>query len=173
MQAKQGKKVILLWRLLDEASQKKATKLAFQEEHSIEGSVDGGDAKQTKDGAIITEGSIEEEVPFTSTMAVDDPVAEMLDEAFYEREKLELWEVDMNSKTADGKYKAEYRQGRLNDLTRSAATDDTVVLEGTFKTEGTRQKGEVTLTAEQEEIVQYAFRNTDEYKEPTTPEEGA
>ena len=82
MQAKQGKKVVLLWRLLEEASQKKATKLAFQEEHSIEGSVDGGDSKQTKDGAIVAEGSIEEEVPFTSTMGVDDPVAEMLDEAF-------------------------------------------------------------------------------------------
>lgn len=167
MQAKQGKKIILLWRLLEESSLKKATKLAFQEEHSIEGSVDGGDSKQTKDGAIVTEGSIEEEVPFTSTMGVDDAVSEMLDTAFYERKKLELWEVDMNSKTADGKYKAEYRQGRLNDLTRSAATDDTVVLEGTFKTEGTRQKGEVTLTAEQEEVVQYAFRDTDKIKDET------
>lgn len=165
MQAKQGKKVVLLWRDLEKASAEKAKKLAFQEEHSIEASIDGGDTKQTKDGPIVTEGSIEEEVPFTSTMAIDDPVSKMLTDAFYGTRKLELWEVDLNVKNDEGKYSAEYRQGRLNDYTRTNATDDTVILEGTFKTEGIKQDGFVTLTAEQEEVIQYAFRDTDEYVE--------
>ena len=162
MEAKKGIKVVLLWRLLKDASTKKAVKLAFQEKHSVEASIDGGDVKKTKDGAIITTGTIEEEIPFESTMGSGDAIAEMLIQAFYDQEMLELWEVDLNEKGENGKYKAEYRRGRLTDITKNAEAEDTVMLEGTFKTEGIRQKGEVELTAEQEEIVQYAFRDTDE-----------
>ena len=53
MEAKKGIKVILLWRLLKDASTKRATKLAFQEKHSIEASIDGGDVKKTKDVQLL------------------------------------------------------------------------------------------------------------------------
>lgn len=171
MEARQGIKLILLWRLFEKAGTEKATKLAFQEKHSIEAKIDGGDAKLTKDGPITTKGNIEEEVPFESTMGLGDPVADMLDEAFYAQKLLELWEVDLNTQTEGGSYNAEYRRGRLIDLTKNADAEDTVMLEGTFKTDGIRQKGEVTLTAEQEEIVQYAFRDTDEVDEVEEVEE--
>ncbi len=158
--AKQGKNQVLLWRLLEESSTKVAAKLAFQEEHSKEGSVEGGDTKVTKDGPIAGEGTITEEVPFTSTMGKGDPTAEMLENAFYSQKLLELWEVDVTEKDDSGKYPAEYRQGRLNSLTISASVEDTVMLEGTFITNGTRQKGNVTLSLDQEEAIQYAFRDT-------------
>ena len=166
---KKGIKVVLLWRLLEDAATKKAIKLAFQEEHSVEASIEGGETKQTKDGIILTEGNVEETIPFKSTMANNDDTAKMLIKAFYDQNRLELWEVDLNEKDSSGEYAAEYRQGKLTDITKTAGVDNTVVLEGTFKTEGNKQEGTVELTAEQEAVVQYAFRDTNEYVEPVTP----
>lgn len=161
--ARKGKDQILLWRLEADAQKEKAFKLAFQEEHSVDASIDGGESKATKDGVINTDGTVLDEVPFTSTMAYGDKVCDMLDEAFYEQSLLELWIVDVGQKTEGNKYKAEYRQGKLDSLKKTAPTEDTVVLEGNFKTDGVRKKGEVSLTKEQEETVQYAFRDTDVY----------
>ena len=110
--AKQGKNQVLLWRLLEESSTKVAAKLAFQEEHSKEGSVEGGDTKVTKDGPIAGEGTITEEVPFTSTMGKGDPTAEMLESAFYSQKLLELWEVDVTEKDEEGNYIRRERSSR-------------------------------------------------------------
>ena len=66
--ARKGKDQILLWRLEADAKKEKAFKLAFQEEHSVDASIDGGESKATKDGVINTDGTILDEVPFTSTI---------------------------------------------------------------------------------------------------------
>lgn len=169
LKARKGKDQILLWRALKDAETEKGFKLAFQEEHSVDASIDGGESKATKDGVINTDGSILDEIPFTSTMAYGDKIAEILDNAFYNQEELELWIVDAGQKTEEDKYEAEYRQGKLDSFKKTAATEDTVVLEGNFKTNGVRQKGQVTLSKEQEETVQYAFRDTNIYKGAEQP----
>ena len=91
-QAKQGKKIVLLWRLLKDAAEQEGTLMLFQTEHSTERSRDG-DSVVTKTGTIRKSGELEEEVPFTSLAAIDDPVIEYLETAIDDGELLELWEV--------------------------------------------------------------------------------
>lgn len=158
MEAIQGKNQILLWRLLKDAATKSGTKLAFQTEHSVSKSR-STDTTITKDGPIVTGGGLEEEVPFNCIMAKDDPVVKLLNTAIIENEVLELWEVDITDKGEAGKYPGKYRQGVLSELNETKNAEDLVELEGTFITNGTAKEGEVTLTAEQAEVVQYAFRD--------------
>ena len=83
----------------------------------------------------------------------------MLQKALRENKVLEQWEVDITKATAN-KYPATYRQGLLSELEKSANTEDLVELSGTFVVNGLAQTGEVELTAEQAEVVQYVFRDT-------------
>lgn len=158
MEAIQGKKQILLWRLLKDATTNAGTKLAFQTEHSVSKSR-GMDTTITKDGPIVTGGGLEEEVPFSCIMGKGDPVVDLLNTAILENEVLELWEVDVTDKGESGKYPGKYRQGLLSELNETKNAEDLVELEGTFVTNGTAKTGEVTLTDEQAEVVQYAFRD--------------
>ena len=102
MEALQGKKLILLFRLLKDASTKKGAKLAFQTEHSTESTLNS-DTTITKDGPINTGTSVEEEIPFTCIMARGDEVAEMLKKAHREAEIVEAWEVDITKKNEIGR----------------------------------------------------------------------
>ena len=158
-QAKQGKKIVLLWRLLKDAAEKEGTLMLFQTEHSTEKSRDG-DSIITKTGTIRKPGELEEEVPFTSLAAVDDPVIDFLDTAIDEGEILELWEVDMNKEATGGKYPAKYRQGYLTELSKAANAEDEVEISGTFATNMKAQSGEATFSFDQMEAVQYQFRDT-------------
>ena len=158
-QVKQGKKIVLLWRLLKDAAEKEGTLMLFQTEHSTEKSRDD-DSVVTKTGTIRKPGELEEEVPFTSLAAVDDPVIDFLDTAIDDGELLELWEVDMNKEPADGKYPAKYRQGYLTELSKAANAEDEVEISGTFATNMKAQTGEATFSFDQMEAVQYQFRDT-------------
>ena len=160
MEALQGKKLILLFRLLKDASKKKGAKLAFQTEHSTESTLNS-DTTITKDGPINTGTSVEEEIPFTCIMARGDEVAEMLKKAHREAEVVEVWEVDITKKNENDKYPAEYRQGLITSFSKTANSEDLIELSVTLKVNGIAQSGELTLTADQEEVVQYAFRDTE------------
>ena len=158
-QAKQGKKIVLLWRLLKDAAAQVGTLMLFQTEHSTEKSRDG-DSVVTKTGTIRKPGELEEEVPFTSLAAIDDPVIEYLETAIEDGELLELWEVDMNQKPVSGKYPAKYRQGYLTELSQAANAEDEVEISGTFVTNMKAQSGEATFSLDQMDAVQYQFRDT-------------
>lgn len=157
MEALKGKNQILLFRLLEEATKKTGAKLAFQTEHSVEKSRDS-DTTETKDGPITIGQGIEESIPFSCIMAKDDPVVDLLDIAINENKIVELWEVDI-TKENQGKFPAIYRQGLITELNKTANTEDLIELEGTFITNGIAQKGEVELTKEQQEVVQYKFKD--------------
>src|SRR5690625_3207558 len=103
----QGKNKILLFRLLKE-SDKDAAKLSFQTDHTFSLTRDA-DAIATKDGKIVKIGDLEGEVSgIEAVQAKSDPVAEMLQDAVVDGEKLELWElaVDEDLKDDDEKYPA-------------------------------------------------------------------
>ena len=159
MEAKKGKNLVLLWRLLDDEKANAGTLMMFQTEHSVEKSSDS-DSTVTKTGTIQSTSVMEEEVPFTSLVAVDDPVIEWLNEAIDEGKLLEQWEIDITKEGASGKYPAKYRQGYLTELSTKANAEDDVEVEGTFKTNMKAQKGEATFTMEQLEAVQYQFKDT-------------
>lgn len=163
MEPLKGKNLILLFRLLEDAAKGKAAKLAFQTEHSVEKSRDS-DITETKDGPLPVGQGMEEEIPFNCIMAQNDPVAKMLDDALVYNKVVEVWEVDVTPKEEDdGKYPAVYRQGLITEYNKAANVEDLITLECTFITSGIGQRGEVTLTQEQREIVQYKFRDTEVY----------
>lgn len=158
-----GVELILLFRDLDEAKTKPATKMAFQTEHSVEASRDS-DTTATKDGSITSSATLEEEISITTIMARNDSTAEFIERALYDNRTIEVWEIDRKSKNDQGLYKAQYRQGKVTDYTRTANAEDPAEIEFTFATNGKRQKGFTPLSEEQEEIVQYVFRDTEVYE---------
>ena len=162
LSAVMGAEVILLFRDLDEAKTKPATKMAFQTEHSVEASRDS-DTTATKDGSVTSSATLEEEISITTIMARNDPTGDFIETALYDNRTIEVWEIDRNAKNEKGLYKAQYRQGKVTDYTRTASAEDAAEIEFTFTTNGKRQKGYTPLSEEQEEIVQYVFRDTEVY----------
>lgn len=157
---KKGKEVVLLWRLLSKDHEQEGKMMMFQKEHSVEKSRDAN-STETKSGTIKDVKAMEEEIPFTSILAEDDPCFDLLNEAIDNGEKVEQWEVDMNGEMGEQGYPAKYRQGYITELKTTLNAEDNVEIEGTFVTELKAQKGFVKLTAEQIEAAQYAFRGTE------------
>lgn len=160
---KTGKKQILLFRALKDAQTVAARKLVYQTEHSVDKTKES-ETIETKDGAVNLDGSHTEEVSFSSNWAVEDAAETMekLEDSYDNDEIVEMWEVDLDSPgEEENTYKARYRQGTLSDFSYSAGAEDAVEVEMTYVTNMKAQKGLVTLSAEQESAVQYAFRDTE------------
>jgi|SRR5699024_1835721 len=156
----QGKNKILLFRLLKDAEED-AAKLSFQTDHTFELTRDA-DSVVTKDGTIVKIGELEGEVSgIEAVQAKDDPVAEMLQDAMLDAEKLEVWEVSVDEDLKeDDKYPAMYAQGYLTSWSSENPAEDESTYSGDYMIELTPQFGMATLTEEQEEAVQYAFKDT-------------
>ena len=156
----QGKDKILLFRKLSEQNEE-AAKLVFQTDHTFSYSR-SLDRIVTKDGAVVKVGELESEVSIEAIQAKGDPVGKMLRDSVKKGEKLELWEVtvDEDLKDEDGKYPAVYAQGYLDSWENTAGVEDESTVSSTFIVELEPQEGFATLTEEQEEAVQYAFKDT-------------
>lgn len=155
----QGKNKILLFRNLKETD-KVAAKLSFQTGHSFSLSRDG-DSIATKDGSIVKLGDLEGEVSsIEAVQAKDDPVAKMLLDSVIDGDKIEIWEVTVDDELkADDKYPAIYAQGYLTSWETESPVEDEASYSGDFIVELAPQFGMATLTEEQQEAVQYAFRD--------------
>lgn len=156
--AKKGIDQILLFRKLGETSG--ATKLMFQTEHAIERSVDGGDTTATKDGPITSPGTPMQEITLASIVGEGDPVIQLLRDAYWGQDTLEIWVIDKGAEPTDTKYPAEYSQGKLSEFNETANAEDLMEIEGTIIVDGIPQQGEATLSVEQSEVVQYVFTDT-------------
>ena len=163
--AKQGKDVILLYRLLSKATEEAAWKLAFQTEHKNEKSRDYN-TTATKDGPIGALAEVEYKLSATSIAANGDPHLDEMDQAFDDAAILEVWEIDKAEKGSDGKYKAKYLRAYLTSFSYEPNSEDALELSMEFGVFGKPQKGYATLTDEQADVVQYVFKDT---AKETTP----
>lgn len=156
----QGKNKILLFRRLSEQNTA-AAKLVFQTEHTFSYSR-SLDRIVTKDGTIVKVGELEAEVSIEAIQSKVDPVRDMLADCAKKGEKLEMWEVTIEEdlKDEDGKYPAVYAQGYLDSWENTASAEDESTVSSNFIVELEPQEGFATLTEEQEEAVQYAFKDT-------------
>lgn len=156
----QGKNKILLFRKLDEQNTE-AAKLVFQTEHTFSYSR-SLDRIVTKDGSVVKVGELEAEVSIEAIQSKVDPVRDMLAEAAKKGDKLELWEVtvDEELKNESDQYPAVYAQGYLDSWENTASAEDESTVSSNFIVELEPQEGFATLTAEQEDAVQYAFTDT-------------
>nr|DAM48031.1 MAG TPA: major tail protein [Caudoviricetes sp.] len=157
--AKQGKDIILLYRLLSKATEEAAWKLAFQTEHSNEKTRDYN-TTATKDGPVGALAEVEYSLSATSIAANGDPHLDEMDKAFDDGEIIEVWEIDKAEKGSDGKYKAKYLRAYLTSFSYEPNSEDALELSLEFGVFGKPQKGQATLTEEQANVVQYVFKDT-------------
>lgn len=164
LEAKQGKDVILLYRLLKKATEEEAWKLAFQTDHT-NGKTKSFDTTPTKDGPVGSPGEVEYDLSATSIVANGDTHIDEMDQAFDDSDVVEIWEIDKSEKGPEGgenadKFKAKYVRAYVTGFNPSANVEDNVELELEFGVFGRAQKGFATLTEKQAEIVQYVFKDT-------------
>ena len=153
-----GKKIIYLFRLLKEAATENAVAMAFVTENERSKSKDY-EATATKDGTIQTPGEVEQEITATTFLSTDG-LAEKFEDAMDADDKFEIWEVNLDSKTTDGKFNGRYFQAYLKELTLTSSAEEYAEYETTFSIEGNGIKGPVTVTEEQQALADYVFKDT-------------
>ena len=160
-EAVSGKKIVYLYRIMSKAATADGAALAFTTENSRTKSKDA-DSTETKDGPIRTPGASEVEITATSILAVGDKLVKDLETAMDNDEIIEIWEANL-AEPADGgsnKFKGSYYQGYLTEIEISSNAEDFVEVSLTFGINGNGVAGDVTVSAEQQEIAKYVFADT-------------
>lgn len=161
-EAVQGKKIIYLYRILEDAATADGTAIAFTTENGRTKSKDA-DSTATKDGSIRTPGVAEVEITATSLLAKGDAMIGKLEAALDGDKLIEVWEVNLDEEgTTDnaGKYKAKYFQGYVTEMEITSNAEDYTEVSLTFGINGNGVDGYATVSAEQQEIASYVFADT-------------
>ena len=159
-EAVHGKKIVYLFRILEEAATAAGTVLAFTTENSVSISKDA-DTVETKDGTIRTPGAAEIEITATTLLAKGDEMYGKLKAAMLEDKVVEIWEANLDEPAGDGnKFKGTYYQGYLTEFEKTSNAEDYVECSTTFAVNGSGADGDVTVTAEQQEVAAYVFKDT-------------
>lgn len=160
-EAVHGTKLVYLFRVKDEEATADGTVLAFTTENTRTKSKDS-DSVATKDGAIRTPGTAEIEISATCILAVGDEMVDKLEEAMDDDKIIEIWEANLEEPDEAGqnKFKGRYFQGYLTECELSSTAEDHVEVSLTFAVNGKGAKGDVTVSAEQQEIADYVFKDT-------------
>jgi TP901-1 family phage major tail protein len=160
-EAVQGKKIVYLYRIHDEAAAENAVMLAFTTENTRTKSKDA-DATITKDGSIRTPGAAEVEIEATSILAKGDTMIDKLEDAMDSDKLVEIWEANLEEPAADGdnKFKGMYFQGYLTEFEKTSSAEDFVECTLTFGINGSGVRGDVTFSVEQQEMAAYVFADT-------------
>ena len=160
-EAVQGKKLVYLYRVAKNEATKDGTQIAFTTENERTKSKDA-DSTATKDGSIRTPGTAEVEITATSILAKGDEVIDELEEAMDNDDLIEIWEANLDEPADAGanKFKGTYFQGYLTEISRSSSAEDFVEVSLTFGINGNGAKGDVTVSAEQQEMAAYVFKDT-------------
>lgn len=160
-EAVHGSKVVYLYRIADEASTADGVALAFTTENERSKSKDS-DSTVTKDGSITTPGAVEQEITATSILAKGNTLVEKLEDALDEDKLVEIWEANLEEPADEGenKFKGRYFQGYLTEVSVSSSAEDFTEVSLTFAINGAGVKGDVTVSAEQQEVASYVFKDT-------------
>ena len=161
MEAVQGKKIIYLYRLLEEQATQDAFRVAFVTEDSISYSKDA-DSTITKDGAIRTPSAAEIEKPVTCILAKGDKDVKKLKEAMLKDKLIELWEANLEEPVEgeENKFAGTYFQGYITSYEKTSNAEDMVEIQMTVGVNGSGVDGDVTVTDDQQEDASYVFVDT-------------
>ena len=157
----QGKRIVYLYRLHKDAAVADGATIAFVTENSRTKSMES-ESTVTKDGSITTPGAIEQEISSTSILRKGDELIEKLEDALDNSELLDIWEANLDEPVEGGenKFKGRYFQGYLTEFEQTASAEEFVELSHTFAINGAGAKGEVTVSAAQQEMASYVFTDT-------------
>lgn len=162
-EAVQGKKIVYLFRVLEEAGTSDAVVLAFTTENGITVSKDA-DTTATKDGSIRTPGEAEIEITATAILAKGDTMYDKLKAAMLSDKIIEIWEANLDEpatgEVSTNKFKGTYYQGYLTEFEKTSSAEDFVECSTTFAVNGTGADGDVTVSADQQAVAAYVFTDT-------------
>ena len=102
------------------------------------------------------------EITATSILAVGDKLVTDLEAAMDNDEIIEIWEANLAEPAEGGsnKFKGSYYQGYLTEIEITSNAEDFVEVSLTFGINGNGVAGDVTVSAEQQEIANYVFTDT-------------
>lgn len=155
-----GKNKILLFRRFEDRHKEQATRLVFQKEHTLAFNR-AIDRFVTKDGSVVKPGELETSISITAVQSVNDPTAEMLQQAVVEGEMLEVWEVNLDpeAKDEEGKFPSIYARGYLDSWEMPAGAEGEAEISTNFIIDRKPQRGYTELDKELEEAIQYDFHD--------------
>lgn len=161
-EAVQGKKIVYLYRILSDAATDDGTTLAFTTENSRTKSKDS-DSTITKDGSIRTPGTAEVEITATSILSKGDELVDKLEDAMDNDSIIEIWEANLEepAEAGENKFKGMYFQGYLTEIEKTSNAEDMVEVSLTFGINGVGARGDVTVSAAQQEVANYVFTDTE------------
>lgn len=164
--AEEGKKIIILLRVLSDAASAAAALVPFGTSDSESISADS-DTTVTKDGVITTAGAASVELSKEGLMShiTSDPdgttIIDKLKAAMKNRSKVEAWVVDLaRPGTTSGKYLGTYYQGYLTSFEVEASAEDLATVSMDYSADGVGADGECTVDATTIAIASYVFRDT-------------
>ena len=160
-EAVSGKKIVYLYRILSKAKETDGATLAFTTENGRTKSKDS-DTTVTKDGSIRTPGASETEITATSILSKGDELIDELEDAMDKDEFIEILEANLAEKAESGenKFKGMYFQGYLTEMEKTSNAEDMVEISLTFGINGAGARGDVTVSAEPQDIANYVFADT-------------
>jgi hypothetical protein len=89
-----------------------------------------------------------------------DDVNKFLEDAAKNSKLLEVWDINLADKQADGKYGAKYGQGYLQSWEVPAEVGKLTTIKTTMNIDQLPVDGTATVTADQQNEIQYAFADT-------------
>ena len=161
-EAVQGKKMVYLYRVLENAGTANGAVMAFTTENGCTKSRDT-ESVATKNGSVRTPGVAEAEITATSILSKGDTVIDELEKALDNDKIIEIWEVNLLEEGTDtnaGKFKAKYFQGYLTELEITSNAEEFTEVSLTFGINGDGADGYATVSDEQQEIANYVFADT-------------
>ena len=154
-----GKKIVYLYRLLEEQATEDAVRMAFVTEDGISYSKDA-DSTATKDGSIRTPGAMEVEETMTSILVKGDTMIAKLKNAMDKDKLVEVWEANLDEKVSDSTFKGTYFQGYITEFEKTSNAEDMTEITMTVAINGSGADGNVTVSADQQEDAGYVFVDT-------------
>lgn len=163
-EAVQGKNIVFMVRKYADRKTKAASSVIFQTDYGRSLSADI-DATATKDGNVNTPKPASTEVTASLILSTQDDLIDALEDACQNGDLLEIWEINLQKPTTvkskkPMKYKGKYMQGTLTSFELSAKADDLATYDSTFSINGKPQKGEVTVSKENQAEIDYVFADT-------------
>lgn len=164
--AEQGKQIIIMLRVLSNATSKAAALIPFGTSDSESISADS-DQTVTKDGVISTSGAASVTLSKEGLMShqTSDPdgttTIDELKTAMKNRSKVEAWVIDLARPGATtGKYVGTYYQGYLTSFETAGDAEDLATVSMEFAADGVGADGDCTVDSTTIAIATYTFTDT-------------
>lgn len=162
--AVQGKQIVYLFRVFENAASAVGAVLAFTTENENSASADS-DSVATKDGSVQKPGAITVEITGTALVLKGDETAgEKLRDAMLHNKLVECWEADLsNPRSGGNKFAGTYYQGYLTEWTKTSNAEDFAEYSYTFAANGIGAPdggAGITVTTDQQSVASYVFADT-------------